>query len=463
MSTILEKSFFFIINILIARYLSKEHFGEYSAALAFGTFFGVFANMGVGISSIRAINYHKEDENENYTSTIILKTVLSLGTFVIITVALFFTHFNRNTVILALILGLVRILNEFLLTVNQLFEAKSKFLFSSIYNSMFAFLFMGGTYIVILCGGNYFALSFNRLAIIFAVIVFALFHVHRYYKFSFDFAKFRRFCRDTVSFSYSIVFNSVTMNFAAIILPVFHGTVYSGIYNNAYIFFLTVMFIPSNLSRVLMPFLYRNRIHENKELFTYSYSIYMKIFSIMSFYIAIVFFLFADKIILMVFGTKYADSIHLLKIFAFAIPFVFNIASSIIATINRQIINSKIEICVATCNVILSIILIKYYKATGAVICSVITSVLLYCFTNGYLLINKYISYTKTAMVRMKLLVISVSLCVADLLLLKDINFMISFLIVTILFTAFLFAAIINKEDLNLIKTVIRGKKSLGK
>ncbi len=455
-SSILEKIFFFIINIIIARYLSKEQFGEYSAALAFGTFISVFASMGIGTSSIRAINYYKDEINEIYTNTILLKTILSILTFSALLGAIYITDFNRNTIILTLILSLVRITNEFLSALSQLFEAKSKFLISSIYTSLFALLFLGGTYAVVLFDGDYFDLAYTRLAIIILIVSAAFYHSLQFYKIRFDFAKLKKFTAETIPFSYSVIASSITSNFSAIILPFMHGTIYSGIFNNAYIFFLSLLFIPGNLSRVLMPYLFQHTYSEDKELFRYAFDTYGKIFSIISFYLAIIFFMYCGPIITLIFGTKYGDSIGLLQIFAFAIPFAFNVSPNIISSLNKQIINSRIDMTASVVSITSSLILIKYFKAEGAVLSIVIVSVISYILSNGYLIKKKYISYAKTARIRFTLLLISLS-CYAVKVFLSDYHMhVMSMTVITIIYFALVGIMVINKDDISLIRKIIK-------
>jgi O-antigen/teichoic acid export membrane protein len=454
-SSILEKIFFFIINIIIAHYLSREQFGEYSAALAFGTFFSVFSSMGVGNSSVRAINYYKNEINEVYTNTIILKTILSILTFSVLLGAIFITGFNKNTIILTLILSLVRITNEFLSTLNQIFEAKSKFILSSIYTSLFALLFLGGTYAVIIFKGDYFDLSYTRLAIITVITAAAFIHTLRFYKLKFDFKKLKKFTLETIPFSYSVIASSVTSNFSAIILPVMHGTIYSGIFNNAYIFFLSLLFIPGNLSRVLMPYLFQHKYSEDKGLFRYAFDTYGKIFSIMSFYLTIIFFMYCGPMITLVFGTKYGDSIGLLQLFAFAIPFAFNVSPNIISSLNKQIINSRIDITASVISIASSLILIKYFKAEGAVLSIVIVSVISYVLSNGYLIKNKYISYTKTARIRFTLLLISL-VCYGVKISLEGYRMhVMSMTVVTVIYFALVWFLVVDKDDTRLIRNIV--------
>ncbi len=455
-STILEKFFFFLINIIIARYLSREHFGEYSTALAFGTFFSVFANMGIGTSSIRAINFYKDDINESYTSTVILKALLSSSTFMGLLAAVFITDFNRNTIILTIILGLVRITNDFLTTINQLFEARSRFIVSSAYNSIFALLFLGGTYTAILLNGDYFDISYIRLIIIIAVAATAFIHTFKYYKFKFNFKKLKKFTLDTIPFSYSVLSASITMNFASIILPIMHGTLYSGIYNNSYIFFLSLLFIPGNLSRVLITYLYQNRYEDNKDLYQYAYDTYSKIFSIISFYFAVIFFMYCGPIITLVFGNKYSDSIYLLQLFAFAIPFAFNVSGSIISSMNKQIINSRIDIIVSAISIISSLVLIKLFKADGAVLSMVIVFIISYVISTGYLIKSKYINYSKTAATRFSLLIISLICYAVKSYLAGYHQHILSLLIISIIYFLLIAVFLINKNDIRLVKNILK-------
>ena len=455
-STILEKIFFFIINIIVARYLSKENFGEYSTALAFGTFFSIFTNMGVGISSIRAINFYNDEVNENYTSTLLLKLLLSSTTFLLLLAAIFITDFNINTIVLTLILGLVRIFNDFLTSINQLFEAKSRFSISSIYNSLFAFLFLGGTYFVILFNGDYFQLAYTRLIIVLAVVSLAFFHTFKFYKLKFNFKIFKKFTKETIPFSYSVVFSSVTTNFSSFLLPIMHGTIYSGIYNNAYIFFLSLLFIPGNLSRVLIPHLYKHKYEDNAGLFKYAYNTYSKIFSIMSFYIALIFLLYAGPIIILIFGNKYSDSIYLLQLFAFAVPYAFNMSGTIISSLDKQIINSRIDIIAAFINIIISLVLIKYLKAEGAVLSAVFINIFLYIITNGYLIAKKYINYKKTAFIRSTLFLITFICYITGKYMTDSYQLLLSILITSILYGFFVILFLIDKEDISLIKSILK-------
>ena len=56
-STVLENIVFFAINIIVARYLNVNDYGEYTTALAFASFFSMFTDLGINQTMIRELNY----------------------------------------------------------------------------------------------------------------------------------------------------------------------------------------------------------------------------------------------------------------------------------------------------------------------------------------------------------------------------------------------------------------------
>ncbi|HPJ16193.1 MAG TPA: oligosaccharide flippase family protein, partial [Spirochaetota bacterium] len=53
--TIINKFAFFIINIIVSRYLKEVKFGEYATALGFATYFAMFSDIGINTTLVRMI------------------------------------------------------------------------------------------------------------------------------------------------------------------------------------------------------------------------------------------------------------------------------------------------------------------------------------------------------------------------------------------------------------------------
>ena len=80
-STVLEKIIFLIINVILARYLGLDQYGEYTTALAFATFFSLLTDMGINQSMIRELNYEGEQEKKPFLILFFLKFLFQLSFF----------------------------------------------------------------------------------------------------------------------------------------------------------------------------------------------------------------------------------------------------------------------------------------------------------------------------------------------------------------------------------------------
>jgi O-antigen/teichoic acid export membrane protein len=266
-STVFNNLIFLIINIIIARYLSVEHFGEYTTALAFATFFSTLVNIGINQTLIRAINLESTLEREHFGNALIIKTSLAIIVYSAMALSLYFTNYNRNTIYLAFIFGLVRIGNEYLSVFYAVYEAKEKFILRSIFLVFFSLSFLLGTVIVVLHKGNYFHFAYIRLFIVILFIVILILVTMRHFSIRFDITTIRKFTRSAIPFSLATIYTNIRQRISLIILSLMEGTRETGIFNNGAIFFSTLEIIRNN---VVLPisFLF--------SLFRYSYNSHLR-------------------------------------------------------------------------------------------------------------------------------------------------------------------------------------------
>ena len=76
--TVIDKFIFFIINVLIARYLDTSLFGEYTTSLAYATFYSTFVDIGIKSTLVRSINKDAVNKNEHITNAFIIESFLSV-------------------------------------------------------------------------------------------------------------------------------------------------------------------------------------------------------------------------------------------------------------------------------------------------------------------------------------------------------------------------------------------------
>ncbi len=458
LASVAEKGFFFIINIAIARYLTKEQFGEYATALSFATFFSLFANMGIGSSSVRLISRNLDLKNKYFSSSQIVKLTISIMAYIVMCITLMLTDYNSNIIYLTVILGIVRIGNEYLLYLFSLLESASRFITISIYLTLFAFSFMTSTVVIIMFKGDYFDIVHVRLFVLSFFVILTFISTLKNYNFTrINLDNLESFTRETIPFSISVLLNTTTLNLAPLVIPFFHDTVFTGIYTNAYIFFTSLLFIPTAISKVIMPHLYKFEFYTHKDVYQKFLNNYGKIFSVISYYCVLMLFCFSKDVIILFFGRKYTESIPVLSIMAFAIPFAFNIAQFIIPTINKQRINSIIDIAVFMINIPLSILLIKFFNVTGAAITIVLIYITIYILSNTYLL-HRGFSYRNIFIFRLKLLFLSVGLAILNYYAFDGIFFIIPAAIISFLYLSLIYFLILSIDEKNLVSTLKKKK-----
>ncbi|MFW6365915.1 MAG: oligosaccharide flippase family protein, partial [Spirochaetota bacterium] len=275
-NSIADKGIFVIISIVLARYFSVDDYGVYTTALWYATFFSSFTNIGINQSVIRSINLESQYDREHFANALLIKTVLAFIVYLSMVLSLFIisktsSMYDGDTIYLILVFGIIRIGNEYLQVFKALYEAREKFFTSSLILTSFSLSFLMGTVVVIFVNGSYFHVAYIRLGIVIAFIALYALLTFRSFQPRFDPKTLRRFIEGAVPFGLSTIFNNTYQRLNGIILSLIHGTVYTGIFQNGFIFLSTLQFIPSEFRRVLLPFLYKNAIDKKAHMFQFAF------------------------------------------------------------------------------------------------------------------------------------------------------------------------------------------------
>ncbi len=457
-ANILDKLIFFAINVIVARYLNVNDFGEYSTALGYATFFSIFTNVGINQALIRAVNLESGGEDEHFGNTLFAKTILSVIVYAVMSLSLLLANYNANTIYLILILGIVRIGNEYMAAFYSLYDAKEKFKLSSFFMILFALTLLAATVIVIMSRGDYFAIVEVRMAIVLFIIVLLILFTLRDFRLRYRLRTVKELIKQSIPFGLYIIYFNLIQRLNIIILSMMHGTMYAGTFSNGYIFLISLVFVPAGFNRVIVPFLYKLSHVNDRNKYQFAFDVFNKLYGVISFYIFIIFFLFSREIIITFFSDKYIDSINILKIISFAVPFLFNFASIIITTTDNQRENSRILRNSIIINTALNFILIYFYKSEGAAVASVITFVYIYILSYRYLFIQKIFSLSNFFYLFKWLTIISAVSISAHRFLFTSVHWIISLVLVSLLYAILLTAAVIRKDDIRIIRDILRKK-----
>ena len=457
-ATIMDNALFFILNIIIARYLSIDSFGEYTTALGYATFFATMTDIGINAALQRMVSREPESARYHFGNVITIKTLLALLAYGAMSVSLLFTNYSSNIIYLTLIMGLFRMGNEYHSTFYSLFDAQEKFLFSSFVRSSFGIMVLAGSIAVILMNGDIFDLAWVRCAVVAVYALFLVFFSIRALRPKVNRKTYITFIRTALPFGASSIINNFYQRLNLIILSLIHGSVYTGVFTNGYMFFTTLFFIPGNFSRVLLPYLYRVDFRKDKDKFQFAFDFYSKYLAIAGFYCMIIIILFSHAIILLLFGTKYDQSKWVLRISALGIPFIFTIGSTIIAALDRQHDVTKIQCIGLIFNIPANLLLIYYFKSEGAAIASVLTYALINWLYMVFLARQGFISIRNHHICFIKLSVISLLCLLLWYFDMRHRSLILAVSSVSALFIIPTIALLIRRDDLRIFRDIFLRK-----
>ena len=458
--SIIDNFIFFIINLIIARYLSVEHFGEYTTALGYATFFSTLSNIGINQALIRSINLHPDKKKENFSAAFILRCIVSIVAYGIMALSLFFTNYSYELVILTLVMGVFRIGNEFLASFYASFDAEEKFIVSSIYKMAFSIAFLILTVGVVLFHGGLFHFAYVRLFLILAFFIILVATFGRIISFKIPYKSISRFFVETIPFGVSSILSAAYQRINVIILSLFHGSIYSGIFSNGLIFFTMLFLLSGAISRPLVPYLYKTSHKDNSSKFQFAFNIYNKFFAIASFYLITGAILYGKEVIYLFFGSKYHDSIIILQIVSIGIPFVFTIGPVIITSLDRQPALSKIYAIGFFISIISNLSLIYFFKSEGAAASIVITYGFIFFATNFYLAANKFINLYGIIKTYIWLLIVFASCYCIKTFIMPEIYWIASLALISIIFIILNLIFVINKNDVRILREIFNIKKT---
>jgi len=458
-STIIEYLIFFAINLIIARFLSVEHFGEYITALGYATFFSTITNIGINQTLIRLVNIDPGKEKEHFTSAFVIKCILGVIIYLIMAISLWFTNYSHQLIYLTLIMGVFRIGSEFISAFYSLFDAKETFIVSSIVRIIFSALFLILTLGVVMFNGDLFDFAYVRLWLVVLFLFILGITSRKYITKNITKQSLLNFTKESITFGIFNVLVNAFHRTNIIFLSLIHGSIYTGVFSNGFIFFTTLFFVPINLSRVLLPYLYKTPFEKDKNKFQFAFDIYTKYLTMLAFYFLMGGLLFSKDVIYLVFTNKYHDSIPVLQIITIGIPFVFTIAPTLITSLDKQPVLTKIHVYGFIVNIVSNGILIYLFKSVGAALAAVLTYLFVYIASHYYLAVNNYINISATVK-NLLYQILILSLCfLVKLSLPHNIHWFYLMAAVSMVWLTFNLLFVFNSNDLRILKEIIRVDK----
>lgn len=370
----------FFITMYSARYLGAEGFGILSLALSITGIFGIVVDMGLGALMIRELARDNSFRDKYLSNVAMMRFFLSFLMFglVMLTVNLIgYSPLVKNVIY---IISLYVIINAFVGVFTSVFQSYEKMDYLSVVTIINSFLMLFGIVIGISCRFDilYFAsvyLISNALTLLFTMVLYFWKFPFPQFEINFDFWK--PALKEALPYGLAGIFVTIYYSIDSVMLSFMVGNETVGWYNAAYKLVFVCLALYSVFTVAFFPVM--SRFYTNsKESLKYTYERSFKYLLIISIPIALTVTLLASKIILIIYGPAYVNSIIALQILIWTIIFMFlnGLSGLFLGSINRQIVVTKITGLSVVLNVALNIVLIPNYSYLGASIATVFTELI---------------------------------------------------------------------------------------
>jgi len=391
-SSAFGRGFLFLFYIFLARVLGKEQFGQYSFAYTFVVLWGFLMEWGFSTIITKRIVRDKEN-GQSLFQDLFTKELLVSAAFV--GLAMFSLIFLKIDVGLKVLIGLMllgMVLDAYLKFFCGVYRAFEAMEYESILVVIQKVLFIFLSTLFILIGWPLYSLGISFILSYIVSVWIAAEVLRKRFRISLHARGIALSDKATWKEGFSLCmvafFTFVYFRIDILMLKYFHGDTEVGIYNAAYILIQGLMLIPMAVLTATFPSFskaWASDVPKLQKDYQKSFSLFLEL----AFFIFLFGFLWANKIIFMLYTDVYQASAVNFRLLLIALLFIFPnyVLTQLMVATDSQNRYAFFAICCAFINVGLNFLLIPMYKGMGAAVATIITELTLFVLI--YLVITK--------------------------------------------------------------------------
>jgi len=409
---------------LITRFLGTEGFGEYTTALAFLSFFGVLADMGLCTILAREISRDEKNKEQITSNIFTIRLVADIITFTFVPlIALGFNYSSslKQTIAIGalafLFVSSAQVLQAIFqkeLRVDKVAIAeivgKATFLILSVSIIKFAWDNTSRSFMAAMVCGD--------AVLLFLSVLFARKFIK--FQFRFDFSYWKKIFIMAVPMSLAIVFNRIYFKIDTILLSILKPVADVGIYGLPYKILEVLIFTSAIFVGIIFPLLSKY-LQEDKEKFRAIFKYSQDTLLIISIPLLFGGVALANPIIILLGGSDFIASVAVFRILLFAVVIMFlnALISHVIISAGKEKSIAWIHCVGAILSVLTNIIFIPLYTYIGASGTTIFVEFVMLVL--GYIIIKKTFGYIPSFKIIYKIL-LSASVMLGGLILLLKIS-----------------------------------------
>jgi O-antigen/teichoic acid export membrane protein len=450
----------FYFTIYTARYLGAEGFGILSFALAFSGVWGVFADLGLCTLMVREVARNKSMMSKYVGNILVMKIILAISIFGMIAFTITFLDYPDQIVKVVFFIALSILINGFSQIFYSVFQAHEKMEYQSLCSVLYSALLLTGALFAI--SKQFDVVGFAFLYFIVSTLVFGVAFIIFMWKFilpkmEINFSFWKPVLKETLPFAITGISFSIYVWIDTIMLSLLKGEEVVGWYNAAYRIILVLVFIPVIFRNTMFPLMSRFYVSSQEKLRLYFEKI-LKIMIFISLPLGVGTVFISDKVILLVYGRQFFQSIIALQILVWSLVLIFARCTfeCLLESVNRQIIVTKIFIIGAFFNVFANLLLIPKYSYIGAGIVTVFTDIIVLVIL---IMATKKIGHSLPKTFSVDVIKIIFASVVMGIFLKCLINLSLLLLITACIIIYVLISSVVkvfNREDILLVKSIFK-------
>jgi O-antigen/teichoic acid export membrane protein len=378
----------------ITRYLGTNGFGDYSTVIAYFSFFGSVADLGLYSITAREISRPDADEKKILGNAFALRLISSLAVFAIAPILVFFLPYSSDVKMGILIAAASFVFSSTYMVLNGVFQknlAMDKVATAEVFGKVLQIA------IIIFAVQNNLGFTAIILSVLasmmfnfFTVLIFVRKYIHL--SLQFDFSYWKKFLKESAPLGISAIVIFIYFKIDTILLSILKTNTEVGIYNAAYKVIENISFLPAMIVGLIFP-IFSRHIFSDKEQFSHLANETLKVFAILVVPIVIGTLFLSNGIIHVIGGDAFAESSNTLRILIFALAFIFfgGLFNNILIASNHQKKMLWALVACAIFNVVANIFFIPLFSYTGSAIISALTE--FFVAVAGFVLTVKYVKY----------------------------------------------------------------------
>ena len=367
----------FFFTMYVARYLGVQGYGVLSFAIAITSIFAIFTDIGLNKLAIREVARDRFLAGKYLGNLAVLKLILCVASFGLIALTVNLMHYPDQTIYVVYLVALSVVVNAFNSTFYSIFQAHERMEFVSAGQILTAILQLAVAIMAVSKGLSIIVIASSYLLA--SVITLGYSAVTSILKFSrpslqIDFSFWKETLKEAWPFGLGMMFASIYYWMSSVMLSWLKGDEVVGLYSAAYKPALLFQFFPVAYSAAVFPVMSKFHSSSGESLrFTFEKSI--KFMIIVAVPIGIGMTLLAGKIISLVFGSQFYQSIIALQILSWSAVFIFIslIFAQLFGALGKQATLAKVNGISALVNIGLNLSLIPKFSYVGASVATVVT------------------------------------------------------------------------------------------